>query len=376
MFTKTQKNFLLQLDQQLPAFLQKLSRSGRPGQFLPCQDGATDLGRQLGLGYSCFALKTYYMLGQWELFEKSAQEQWIAYLKSFQIQGLINNDAITQNAFIDRPLYDSLQPKYSLRDKLRQILKPAIKNTYQQAVVIAETKQAIASLLEAGASLQYPYLGFPKTVTGVRAFFNQQDWSKPWGAGGQSAALVVFLKTQARSAPESDSPIDLLKIPENFYSSIVDRNTGLYFRGDMAPSYDEGINGAMKVLTALDWMETPVHYPAQLINTCLSAKPQSEGCHLVDTVYVLYRCLQYTSHRKSEIQTYCAGVLELILQHHNQDGGFSYSIGKSQTGYYGAAIANGLPESDIHGTILLVWALAMLLNIQEDKFLSWKVIKP
>lgn len=91
---------------------------------------------------------------------------------------------------------------------------------------------------------------------------------------------------------------------------------------------------------------------------------------------MLYRCLQYTSHKKQEIQAYCDQVLDMVQKHHNPDGGLSYSIGGSQTSYYGAPISNGANESDIHGTILLTWAIAMILNILEDNFLGWKVIRP
>jgi hypothetical protein len=56
----------------------------------------------------------------------------------------------------------------------------------------------------------------------------------------------------------------------------------------------------------------------------------------------------------------------MIRLHHNPDGGFSYWIGKSQTVYYGVPITSGMPVSDIHGTLLLTWALAMVLRLIDD----------
>ena len=53
----------------------------------------------------------------------------------------------------------------------------------------------------------------------------------------------------------------------------------------------------------------------------------------------------------------------MIAAHHNTDGGFSYNVGRAQKWYYGVPISKGLKESDIHGTVLLVWALAMISRV-------------
>lgn len=377
MFSHSQKQWLQSLNEQLPAYLQKLEVPGTIGRFLPCLQDPTPLGREMALGFSCLALKTYYMLGLWDTLDSPRQRAWLHFIKSYQIQGRIRNDAVTNNAFVDKPLYNFLEPQRSWSQKLREVFKPEMNHTFQQKTVIAETKQAIATLIEVGDKPAYVYLGAPRTIAGVRSFFEQQDWSKPWGAGGQTAALVVFLKTQAGQIAGSHTPsTNLIDAANHFYTEIADQQTGLYFIGDSAPQYYEAINGAMKVLTALDWLETPIHYPQQLMDTCLSRLPSAEGCHLVDAVYVLYRCLQQTDYKRKAAQEYCARVLDMIVKHQNLDGGFSYSIGRSQTSYYGAPITNGSAESDIHGTILLTWALAMIGNIMEDNFVKWKVIKP
>ena len=77
-----------------------------------------------------------------------------------------------------------------------------------------------------------------------------------------------------------------------------------------------------------------------------------------------------------DIQNYCLQVFEMIRQHQNPDGGFSYSIGCSQTSYYGVPIAKGAAESDIHGTILLTWAVAMIVKILDSDVVTWQVITP
>ena len=375
-FPPSQKRWLQGLNDQLPAYLQKLEFPSQVGQFLPCKTGATEFGKQLALGYSCFALKTYYMFGLWQGLDAQKQTEWIRFIKSYQIKGRYGGDILTTNAFIDPPLVDFHKSRDTFRQRVMHYFKPYGKLTMQQAVIIAETKQAIATLLEVGETADAPYAGFPRSPEGVQKQISQLDWTKPWGAGGQASALVVFLKTQAPQLINEQDVRLLVDVCKNAFTSLANAQSGLYFTGNTSPFYDEAINGAMKVLTALDWLEMPVHYPEQLIDSCLVRLPSPEGCHLVDAVYVLYRCLQSTSYRKQEIQAYCGQVLEMIQKHHNMDGGLSYSIGRSQTSYYGAPITKGLPESDIHGTILLTWAIAMILNILEDNFLGWKAIRP
>jgi hypothetical protein len=187
--------------------------------------------------------------------------------------------------------------------------------------------------------------------------------------------MAVFLTTEApRILPQTDVQ-ELLNTCSQQFKELADKETGAYFTGSL-PEYGELINGAMKVLTALDWLQTPVHYPERLIDTCLSQPPSSEGCHLVDAVYVLHRCLHFTQYRKSEVQEYCLHLLEMIKRHHNADGGFSYFIGRNKQKYYRVPVSEGRAESDIHGTILLTWAIVMICEILDINDNHWNVIKP
>ena len=66
----------------------------------------------------------------------------------------------------------------------------------------------------------------------------------------------------------------------------------------------------------------------------------------------------------------------MIKQHQKPDGGFSYYIKHSQRSYYGLPITRGLVESDMHGTVLLTWALVMIVELIDLNKADWKVIKP
>lgn len=366
------------LNDEIAGFVYSLRVPDRPGRFLPCLNGATEEGRHVSLGFSCLALRLYYTLRLWEELPAQERQTWIAFLKSFQIKGDSMGDHVSRNAFVDASMIAYLTAN-SRRSSRRRFLMDRIfgsrQPTYAQKVIIAETKQAIATLEEIGDRPQRPYRGFPTTPSGVADYLQGLDWARPWDAGGQASALVVFLKTQSHRFLREAEVHELLDLCTHFFESLVDVQTGAYFTGSM-PAHGELVNGAMKLLTALQWLEVPIHYPEQLIDTCLEHLPPSEGCHLVDAIYVLHRCRQETQHNRAKIEAYCTQVMEMIMEHRNRDGGFSYHVGRSQTTYYGVPISHGLAESDIHGTCLLAWAIAMILEILECNTLGWRVIKP
>jgi len=366
--------WLVGLRGRLTEYLLTLQVPGAPGRFMPCKAGATEEGQQVALGFSCFALKTYYTLGLWDTLPLEEGKAWIAFLRSFQISGRIDFDPISHNAFIDPPVRRYLAQATPWYQRLKNPFRFPDHWTYWQKVIFAETKQVIATLIQVEASAQRRYQGFPLTPDALQRYLSSLDWAQPWGAGGQAAAMAVFLKKQFPTHIPPTQQQKLIDVMDRFYAGIVNAQTGGYFIGDV-PAQGQLINGAMKVLTALDWLEIPIHDPDRLVDTCLAELPPSDGCHLVDAVYVLYRCLKQTPHRKAEVQAYSRQVLELIHLHHNPDGGFSYNIGSSQTAYYGVLIGRGLPESDIHATCLLAWALAMIDEILEADH-GWKVIKP
>ena len=84
-----------------------------------------------------------------------------------------------------------------------------------------------------------------------------------------------------------------------------------------------------------------------------------------------------TKYKRKEVIDYLVSFYELIFQHYYEDsGGFSYGVHESQKLYYGVRISKGGNEADIHGTLLLTWALSMIFNITENNDYGWKVIRP
>ncbi len=358
--------WLESLSAKVPAFLDRLNVNGRPGHYLPCERGATAIGREIALGYSCFALKLQHMLGQWSALAEDERAAHIAFIQGFQAGG------DRQGAFVDFPQIEFLE-RGTWRDSVKKLFGRGRPQDFSRSIILAETKQAIATLAEAGVEPRVPFRDFPLTPESVRAFLKSKDWSKPWGAGGQSAGLVVFIKTQAPELLAERDAEELLDVCRRFFSRLADPESGAYFRG-RRPRHGELINGAMKVLMALEWLDVPPHYAERLIQTCLAQPPSPDGCHLVDAIYVLHQSLKGGAPAK--VRAYCTHVVELIRRHAHADGGFSFHVGKAQNNYYGVPISRGLDESDVHGTCLLVWALAMIWRMLAPETAAWKTIRP
>ena len=358
--------WLESLRERVPAYLERLKVGDKVGHYLPCARGATPIGREIGLGYSCFALKLQHMLGGWSKLPVGERAAWVEFIQRFQVGGA------RQGAFVDLPQVEFLQ-RGSWRDAVWSFFGRGKPKDFSQSIILAETKQAIATLAEVGAEPRVPFRDFPLTPEGVRAFFESKDWSRPWGAGGQSAGLVVFLKTQAPALLPPRDVEELLEICREFYASLADAETGAYFRG-RRPAQGELINGAMKVLMALEWLDVKPHYADKLIQTCLAHPPSPDGCHLVDAVYVLQQSVSGEPSRT--VRAYLNHVIEMIRRHGHDDGGFSFYTRRAQHNYYGVPISRGLDESDIHGTCLLVWALAMIWKLMAPETAAWKTIRP
>lgn len=360
-------DWLCQLSESVPAYLAKLRSGDQPGRFIPCLRGATPIGREMALGWSCFALKTTWMLDRWSILTEMEQGSWLRFLQSFQ-----RGDG--ENAFADPPEIAFLDTYIPWRERVRGWLGLTETTRSARAITLAETKQAIATLEQVNGSTLRVFNGFPSTPEEVRVWLEAQDWSQPWGAGGQAAGLVVFIKTQAPKFLPAAQVEALLAVCRDFFQSLADPITGGYFRG-RCPAHGELINGAMKILTALEWLNVEPHYPAQLVATTLRERPAGRGCHLVDAVYVLHQC-HNGREASSVVRDFCLSIFAEIRHHAKPDGGFSFYRNKAQDIYYGVPVSRGLAESDIQGTCLLVWAIAMIWKLLSPGTAAWRPMRP
>tara|TARA_E500000178_G_scaffold356690_1_gene437231 strand:- start:3636 stop:4763 length:1128 start_codon:yes stop_codon:yes gene_type:complete len=374
------KNFdriwLENIDLEVLNFLDNLKKSNKYN-YKPSLKGVTEQGNNIKLGFSCYALKILYILDN-NSTEDLTTKHWTEYLNSFQKK--FKN--FPQNSYIDEEFL-----KYSNQFNVNRLFKDLIKKTihvtglknYQTSqeklvdFIKAESKQAISTIYQVNGVNGLPYLDFPKNEESIKKYLNSLNWSYPWNAGAQYSSLCLFSSTQI----DNDLKKEEIKKDLNKYSDdLVNYETGLYHKGTQTNRY-ELINGAMKVLSGFSWINKEIHYPEKLIDFCLDTEFKNEGCDLVDIVYVLYRCHEESNYRTKDIVNYFNKLLPAIkLHYYSELGGFSYFIRKSQTHYYGVKITNGEDTPDIHGTLLLTWAISMILKIIEFDSLKLKILKP
>ena len=369
----TLERWLSGLRDDVGRFMGKLQVPGQTGHFRPCLTGATVAGERAALGFSCFGLKIYYTLGLWDALPDSQRRDWLDFIRSYQI---LSEENEQHSYFVDPHLLNNIAPlpELGIRLNFQRWLRGEKKQDRGANALKGETKQAIATLAQVGASPSIPFYKFPNGKGPLRRYLKTLPWSEPWTAGALTAIVAVFLRSQGPLLDNVDDNA-LMAQTVKFIDGIADPKTGGYFRGEL-PTRDQLINGAMKVLNALDWLQSPVHYPEQLIDTCLEQGPPPAGCHVVDWIYVVHRCLLQTKHRKTEVQQQCINIAEMIKTHQNSDMGFAFQPGKAQHLYYGATISRGLNEGDIQGSCLLLWALSMIADILDMDQLGWKIIRP
>jgi len=157
--------WITDLKGELFRFMSGLADRESIGRFRPCLEGSTPEGRDLQLGFSCLALKTYYMTGLWDELPAAHRAAWIAYIQSFQVS---DDRKRYRGAFVDPAAATYLEdqtPRY--RRWGEKILRPK-SLTKTERFIIAETKQALATLAQVGEASLQPYRDFPSADPDIR----------------------------------------------------------------------------------------------------------------------------------------------------------------------------------------------------------------
>ncbi|OQY45560.1 MAG: hypothetical protein B6242_09985 [Anaerolineaceae bacterium 4572_78] len=300
---------------------------------------------QSGLGMSCFALRTYYTLGALDAIEPNDLQAWTNYIKSFQ-----THKGVCDGYFEDTEL-------------LRVVDKKMGRFRRDMGVRRAETRQACGTLLSVGAKPRYPVIAdLPQTSEQLIDYIYALPWlDNPWHAGSHTSHLAFFLKLNADVFGYTDKFAELMPLILIELDRLQDPDTGSWFGG--TPSMPQIINGAMKVLTIYELLQRPFAYPEKLIDTCLNAKNDSNACGNVDITLVLHHCQKWTTYRQNEIRAFAEERLQSIMSFRKPDGAFSFLPDTTGKYYYKVEISQGLVESDLHGTSLFTWTIAMLAEI-------------
>jgi len=363
------KNFYWNINDEAADFVMRLKKKDSFSHF-PLSKGLTRNGNLLSLGFTCYALKIFYMTGKWDNLSDSEKNGYVNFVNSFQ-----THTSFPKNYFLDNELYKSYKNlssttfKYLLKDTLNKTGKFNFSSKQQdlEKALNADNKQAISTLYEIGYNNKIKIENKYSDNDAVLNYLNSLNWKRPWDAGAQFSSICVYSETQN---------FNFTEILEPFILTKLNIETGSYHDSGLKNTR-EIINGAMKVISGLDWLGVQIHDPKKLIDFCIDNKPHIEGCDVVDYVYVLYKCIKQDNHRRKEVQVLFLELLEEIMKLYNHsDKGFSYFENKSQTHYYGVKISKGLDVADLHGTTLCIWAINMILESLDVSNEDLKVIKP
>ena len=370
-------SWLKNLDSSVLEYVNNLKKEDSDFSFFPVQKLLTKNGEKLNLGFSCYSLKIFKLIDYIDKLSESEIDNWAEYINSFQTK----EDLEQENTFIDKGYLSSFRSDNLLTGLLypvKYISNLTIGTNYKsnnlklENYIRAETKQSISTLYEIDKPNKITYKKFPKNENEINNYLNSLNWNYPWSSGGQFSAICVFSKTQLENSKFENSKKSILKFSE----STVNSENGLYYKGTVTSNY-ELINGAMKILTGLDWLDAKIHYPEKIIDFCLNSTVSNRGCDMVDVVYVLYRCSKQSNYKRKEILKFFENILLMIKSHYNQlDGGFSYFKNQNQTHYYDVKIANKSHQSDIHGTLLCLWAIVMIMDLSDLDYFKFNILKP
>lgn len=365
------KKFFINLNYEALKFVESLGKDNL-NFFYPLKKGLTISGKNLNMGFLCYGLKIMYMSGQWDNLSDEKKKNYKNSLNLFQkIEYKDFNNYFIDQALIDgyESIFSALNTKHLVKTSLSMISKKKYetKKDALHKAINADNKQAISTMNELNFTIPKKIEYIFTNETEILNYLNSLDWSTPWTSGAQFSSICTY---------SNIFQLNFEKVLYDFSSKILNSETGSYHNSNAHDSR-EIINGAMKIITGLDWINEEIHDPKKLIDYCIDNQPYLEGCDIVDFVYVLYKCSNQDNHRKNEVTKLLINLLEEIMKlYHPKDGAFSYFKNSSQTHYYGLKISRGFNTPDLHGTLLCIWAINMILDLLEYLPKEIKIIKP
>ena len=351
-------NWLFELKEKVPQFLEKLKGKKIPGFFRYSLSGDLyDENVKWGLGNTVFAVKIYYTLDLLKDLPEAEKKTMASFIKSFQRK--------------NGTIYDSLvERKAFLKEKLLVIKNWDFNNFFHQQTIRAETRQAISALKLLEEKPDIVYNAFPKTEKEIEKYLSRLNWQKPWGAGSHFSHLIFFLKNS-----NLENKGKLINFAINWVNKLQNSKDGCWYKEN--PTLQHKINGAMKIITGLKVADKmKFQYPEKLIDLCLLTKNDEHACDNFNIVYVLKYANELTkfSYKYDEIKNFAEDRLGIYKNYYFPEiGGFSFLPNKANVSYYGAKITEGLNEPDIHGTCMFLWGISVISQILKiDKELGFK----
>lgn len=236
-------------------------------------------------------------------------------------------------------------------------------NLFHVQTVRAETRQAVAALRSLGTAPSRPFADLPRDTAAIDAYVRALDWTRPWGAASHISHLAFFMAQHAIcfGIGNVTDAVNLLSTVEQAYR----REDGAWYASDAQISSHQKVNGAMKMVTALDAAGVCGLENAEgLIDLCLAAANDGHACNHLNVICVLHHCATVSAYRRDEVRSY---LLDRLRRYHAHywpwQGGFSFFPGAANHSYYNARVTTGMAEPDVHGTVLMLWGIVLICEV-------------
>ena len=342
--------WLKELRIKIPEFLKLLKYNNKSGLYRYSLSGDYyDDTINWGLGQAVFAAKIYYMFN---ILTKKDRNELSSFINSFQ----------DESGYIHDPLIERVSRTRRVASSIKNI---DFNNIFNEQTMKAETRQSFAALQCLGSRPNLPCPKIPYTKKDISKYIKQLNWRQPWGAASYVSHLLFFLNYNKKHfhAYENETE-ELINYSIKVANSYQQKDGAWYAPVANIPIHQK-VNGAMKMMTAYEAVDRDdFNNPEGLIDLCLSTINDGHACNNFNIICVLYHCSKKTDYRRPEIETYFFERLKLYKNHYWPEyGGFSFYERKANNLYYGAKITKGLPEPDIHGTVLFLWGIALITDL-------------
>jgi len=321
---------------------------------------------------TCFAMKAAWQSGIWEKWPAERKSACIEFVRNFQNQDGWFHDPWLERA--SRPrlrewaggLLEYLRGQGNVSDLLNR----------RENNLRAETRQSASTLLMVGTVPEHPLPMAWKTPVDVLSFLKGLDWRIPWSAGSHLSHLAFILKVNHKYFPGTSVQESMFAAINEFLAEIRDEESGSWFQGKVSDR--DKINGAMKVLTAWQWLDVPLPDCRRLVDLAIAQPPLSDGCGFLNRLFVVYAalCGCPSGYRQDDVRQLARESFLRISCFRKTDGGFSFYETHAQTAYYGARVSIGFPISDMHGAAMMAWAIAICAELSGStipQLRGWRV---
>lgn len=363
---------LLQWRQGISSWLAQLATGLEQGRFRFCLDGdlTPTQGHQAQFT-TCFAMKTAWQAGLWDVWTVERRAACIEFIRSFQTE---------DGWFVDPWLRKASRP--GLVDVARFAVNSCRGRSQGLPIVgrdrmnvRAETRQSTSTLLMVNSAPRFPLPNEYTKPDEARRFLTRLDWTQPWGAGSHLSHLLFMWTSNRKVFGLVEHYDDLVDVVMGFLSRIRNPDTQFWHLGN--PTVSLKINGAMKILSGLQWIDRPYPDCTRLMDLALSQPFERDGCGFFNRLFVVRECRRACpqDYRTGDIKSLAKRALLSIADFQKPDRGFSFYPDQAQTSYYGAYVSKGSPVSDLHGSAMMVWATAIcleLLDATSDATTGWK----